>query len=57
LALVAAAAVDVAVEGTVLYDPDYGASLWLAGEMFVAVQALLAVGAAKVGQSLGRWRQ
>jgi hypothetical protein len=41
----------VALVGTVFHDPDEGASLWVVGEVFVVVQALIV--SAAVG--IGRW--
>ena len=38
--------VGVAVVGTVLHDPANGASLWIAGEIFVLAQGLAVWGAA-----------
>lgn len=46
IALMLPMAVGVAVIGTVLHDPDDGASLWIAGEVFVLVQGLAVWGAA-----------
>jgi hypothetical protein len=40
----------VAYIGTIGHDPDDGASLWMAGEMFVVVQATLSFGAAGVAR-------
>jgi hypothetical protein len=53
-ALMLPMAVGVALLGTIWHDPDDGPSLWVAGEVFVGVQAALAWGAASAGSSLRR---
>lgn len=44
LALVAPQMIAAAVLGTVLHDPDQGASLWMVTEVFLVVDGLLAWG-------------
>jgi hypothetical protein len=51
-ALIVPLAIEVALLGAVWYDPDQGASLWLVGEVFVAVQGAVILGAAKAGAAL-----
>ena len=54
VALVVPLAVEVALLGTVLHDPDDGASLWIVGEFFVLAQALPIYLGASLGAHLGR---
>ena len=45
-ALIVPLAIEVALLGTVWNDPDEGVSFWLVGEVFVAVQGAVTLGAA-----------
>lgn len=45
-------AIEVALLGTLGHDPDDGASLWIAGEVFVLVQALTVRLAGAAGKNL-----
>jgi hypothetical protein len=51
-ALIVPLAVEVALLGTVWYDPDQGVSFWVVGEMFVAVQGAVTLAAANAGAAL-----
>jgi hypothetical protein len=51
-ALIVPLAIEVALFGTVWHDPDDGASFWIVGEMFVAVQGAVTLGAASAGSAL-----
>lgn len=42
-------AVEVALVGTVWFNPDHGASFWLLGEVFVVAQGALTLAAAAAG--------
>lgn len=56
-ALVLPSAVALAVQGTVLHDPEHGASLWMVGEMFIAMQGGFVLGAAILGARVRGVRQ
>lgn len=56
-ALMVPLAIEVALLGTVWHDPDDGASLWIAGEIFVAVQAVVTLLAATTTQAVVRLRR
>jgi len=47
-------AIGVALLGTIWHDPDDGASLWIAGEVFVGIQALVTHIAALLGSKMRR---
>jgi hypothetical protein len=51
-ALLGPFAIGVALLGTVWHDPANGASLWMAGELFLAFLGLVALGAAAAGAYL-----
>ena len=51
-ALVVPSALALAVQGTVLHDADHGASLWMVGEIFIAMQGCFVLGAAFLGARL-----
>jgi hypothetical protein len=51
-ALIVPLAVGVALFGTVWYHPDQGVSFWVIGEMFMAVQGAVTLGAAAAGAAL-----
>ena len=44
--------IEVALLGTVWFDPDDGASLWIAGEIFIVFQAALTYAAGEVGSRM-----
>ena len=46
-------AVILALAGTVFHDPDHGASMWMAGEVFVFAQAGFAAFASRMGGRAG----
>lgn len=55
-ALIVPIVVAVALLGTVLHDPDEGASLWLIGEMFVLLLGAITFGGASIGAAQA-WRR
>lgn len=56
LALVSPAGLALAVQGTVLHDPDQGVSFWMLGELFIIFQGILLLAAATTGTARAQRR-